>query len=72
MSFLIDSLKFIGILFLVLLVFNFIILVHEWGHFLAARWRGLKVEKFQIWMGKCIWKRTWNGGTIRCTSNSPP
>src|SRR6185295_7005584 len=40
---------------------NFIILVHEWGHFLAARWRGLKIEKFQIWMGKCIWKRTWNG-----------
>lgn len=59
--FLIEALKFIGILFLVLLVFNFIIIVHEWGHFLAARWRGLKIEKFQIWMGKPIWKRTWNG-----------
>src|SRR5687767_1558043 len=61
MSSLIDAFKFIGILFLVLLVFNFIIIVHEWGHFLAARWRGLKIEKFQIWMGKPIWKRTWNG-----------
>src|SRR5687767_12942568 len=61
MSFLLEALKFIGILFLVLMVFNFIIIVHEWGHFLAARWRGLKIEKFQIWMGKCIWKRTWNG-----------
>lgn len=61
MQFILDSLKTIGILCLVLLVFNFIILVHEWGHFLAARWRGLKVEKFQIWMGKPIWKRTWNG-----------
>jgi regulator of sigma E protease len=50
-----------GIILLVLLVFNFVILVHEWGHFLAARWRGLKVEKFQIWMGQPIWKRTWNG-----------
>jgi regulator of sigma E protease len=54
-------LRFGGTLLLVLLVFNFIILVHEWGHFLAARWRGLKVEKFQIWMGEPIWKRTWNG-----------
>jgi regulator of sigma E protease len=61
MSFIIEVLKFLGILFCVLLVFNFIILVHEWGHFLAARWRGLKIEKFQIWMGKPIWKRTWNG-----------
>ena len=61
MSSLLEVLKFIGILFLVLLIFNFIIIVHEWGHFLAARWRGLKIEKFQIWMGKCLWKRTYNG-----------
>ena len=61
MSILLDALKFTGILLCVLLIFNFIIIVHEWGHFLAARWRGLKIEKFQIWMGKCIWKRTWNG-----------
>jgi regulator of sigma E protease len=46
----------IGILFLVILIFNFVILVHEWGHFLAARWRGLRVDKFQIWFGKPLWK----------------
>ncbi len=51
----------IGILFLVLLVFNLIIVVHELGHFLAAKWRGLKVEKFQIWFGKPIWKKTVDG-----------
>jgi regulator of sigma E protease len=61
MSQILSVLHFIGIMMLVLLVFNFVILVHEWGHFLAARWRGLKVEKFQIWMGKPIWKRTYNG-----------
>jgi regulator of sigma E protease len=48
-------------IFLALMILNLMILVHEWGHFLAARWRGLKVEKFQIWFGKPIWKRTWNG-----------
>ncbi|MES2705281.1 MAG: RIP metalloprotease RseP [Verrucomicrobiota bacterium] len=61
MTELLHVLRFIGTLLVALLVFNFVILIHEWGHFLAARWRGLKVEKFQIWMGKPIWKRTYNG-----------
>jgi regulator of sigma E protease len=61
MSYILDALRWIGILFLVLMLFNLVIVVHEWGHFLAARWRGLKVEKFQIWFGKPIWKRTYNG-----------
>ena len=45
----------------VVLVFNLIIGVHEVGHFLAARWRGLKVERFAIWFGKPIWKKKING-----------
>jgi regulator of sigma E protease len=45
----------------VVLLFNLIIGVHELGHFLAARWRGLKVERFAIWFGKPIWKKTFNG-----------
>jgi regulator of sigma E protease len=31
------------------------------GHFLAAKWRGLKVERFAIWFGKPIWKKTIGG-----------
>ncbi len=45
----------------VVLIFNLIIGVHELGHFLAARWRGLKVERFAIWFGKPIWKKKING-----------
>ncbi len=56
-----NAIRFIGVIFLVILVFNLMILVHEWGHFLAARWRGLKVEKFYIWFGKPLWKKTING-----------
>ena len=41
----------------VVLVFNLLIGVHELGHFLAARWRGLKVERFAIWFGQPIWKK---------------
>ena len=45
----------------VVLIFNLIIGVHELGHFLAARWRGLKVERFAIWFGKPIWKQKIGG-----------
>ena len=49
------------VILVVILIFNVIIFVHELGHFLAARWRGLEVERFQIWFGKPIWKKTYNG-----------
>jgi len=45
----------------VLLLFNLLIFVHELGHFLAARWRGLKVDRFAIWFGKPLWKKKING-----------
>ena len=54
-------LKNIGIILAVVFSFNVIIFVHELGHFMAARWRGLEVERFQIWFGKPIWKKTING-----------
>ncbi len=54
-------LKFVFILLEVLLLFNLLIFVHELGHFLAARWRGLKIERFAIWFGKPIWKKKING-----------
>ena len=56
-----DYLRMAGILIEVLLLFNLIIIAHELGHFLAARWRGLVVEKFGIWFGKPLWKKTMGG-----------
>src|SRR3954469_24065250 len=53
-------LKFFFIFLEVLLLFNLLIFVHELGHFLAARWRGLKVDRFAIWFGKPIWKTKIN------------
>src|SRR5438132_3256418 len=57
-------LKFLHILFVVaevLVIFNLIIIVHELGHFLAARWRGLVIEGFGVWFGTPIWKKKING-----------
>jgi regulator of sigma E protease len=53
--------KCIFIVLEVVLIFNLLIFVHELGHFLAARWRGLKVDRFAIWFGKPIWKKKING-----------
>jgi regulator of sigma E protease len=46
-----------GILFMVVLLGGSIF-VHELGHFLAARWRGLKVDRFSLGFGPKIfgWK----------------
>ena len=45
----------------VLLIFNLLIVVHELGHFLAARWRGLVIDEFGIWFGKPLWRRKLGG-----------
>ncbi len=54
-------LRYILVALEVVLLFNLLIGVHELGHFLAARWRGLKVERFAIWFGKPIWKKKIGG-----------
>jgi regulator of sigma E protease len=53
--------RVILVLLEVLIIFNLLIVVHEIGHFLAGRWRGLYIEKFGIWFGKPIWKKKING-----------
>jgi regulator of sigma E protease len=60
-----DGLKFLFICLEVVLIFNLLIVVHELGHFLAARWRGLVVEKFAIWFGKPIWSKKIGGVEYR-------
>lgn len=63
-------LKFLFIVFEVVVLFNLVILVHELGHFLAARWRGLKIDRFGIWFGKSIWEKKING-VVYCLGSIP-
>ena len=56
--------QFLNVIFIileVLVLFNLLIIVHELGHFLAAKWRGLHVERFGIWFGKPLWERSFGG-----------
>src|SRR2546423_13421052 len=48
--------------FLVVLFFGGSIFVHELGHFLAARRRGVRVERFSIGFGPAIWSRRGRDG----------
>ncbi len=51
-------------------IFSFIVLlgvlvfVHELGHFLVARWCGVRVEVFSLGFGKKIWQYTKDGTVI--------
>ena len=56
-----QTLNVLFVLLEVVVLFNAIIIVHELGHFLAARWRGLHVEAFGVWFGKPIWQKKING-----------
>jgi regulator of sigma E protease len=61
MAVIIQIFQIILLIVIILTIFNVIIFVHELGHFLAAKWRGLKIERFQIWFGTPIWKKQING-----------
>lgn len=70
MSPFLSVLSLIATILEVLLIFNLIIIVHELGHFLAARWRGAVVEEFGVWFGKPLWRKKF--GTVWYSLGSIP
>lgn len=65
-----------------LIIFSVLILVHEWGHFYAARRSGIKVEEFgiglppRIWgkkVGEVLYSVNWIpfGGFVRMLGEDP-
>src|SRR5688572_18719845 len=45
---------------ILLLGFGFVVFIHELGHFLAAKWVGIRVEQFAVGMGQAI--VSWRSG----------
>jgi regulator of sigma E protease len=39
------------------LVLGSLIIVHEFGHFIVARWAGVKVLRFSVGFGRALWSR---------------
>ena len=48
---------------LAILIFGFIILIHEFGHFIAAKLNGVKVNEFALGMGPALFKKKF-GETV--------
>ena len=51
-----------------ILIFSFLIFIHEFGHFICAKLSGVQVNEFSMFMGPAIWKKQ-KGETlysIRC------
>ncbi len=46
-----------------LAVLSILVFVHEMGHYLVARWCGVRIDSFSIGFGKEIWGRTDRHGT---------
>jgi regulator of sigma E protease len=61
---------FIKTVAIFLAVLSVLIAFHEWGHFLAARWLGVRVVTFSIGFGPKLWHRVV-GGTEYCVSAVP-
>ena len=40
-----------------ILIFSFLIFIHELGHFLAAKRLGVQVNEFAICMGPVLWQK---------------
>ncbi len=40
-----------------LVVIGVLVVIHELGHYLVARWCGVKVLRFSVGMGKVVWSR---------------
>ena len=47
-----------------LVVLSLVVIIHEFGHFQAARSCGVKVDEFSVGFGKTLWSRTDKKGTL--------
>ena len=60
-----------GLLYLipVVIAFGFVIFWHELGHFLAARWAGVRAEQFAVGMGQAVvsWRKERRRSRERAT-----
>ncbi|GGO72099.1 zinc metalloprotease [Bowmanella pacifica] len=56
-------LSFLNNLVFFVIALGVLVAVHEWGHFIVARWCGVKVQRFSVGFGKPLWRRIDRHGT---------
>ena len=58
----------VGAIVACILLFSFAIFIHEFGHFVVAKWLGLRVDRFSIGFGPALWKKTVGGVEYRISA----
>jgi|LGOV01.1.fsa_nt_gb regulator of sigma E protease len=54
---------FLSTIIAFVVVLGVVVFVHEYGHYIVARWSGIHSEKFSLGFGPVIWSRTDKRGT---------
>lgn len=49
-------------------ILGLLILIHELGHLLAAKWLGARASVFSIGFGHVLWSRSWRGTEYRLSA----
>ncbi len=55
-----------------LVVLGILVVFHELGHFVVARWCGVKVLRFSVGFGRVIWSRRWGEDAIEWAISAVP
>lgn len=55
--------EFVGSFWWLIVTIGILVTFHEFGHYIVARWCGVKVLTFSVGFGRSLWKRTDKHGT---------
>jgi regulator of sigma E protease len=55
-----------------LVVLGILVVFHELGHFVVARWCGVKVLRFSVGFGRVVWSRRWGADAIEWAVSAIP
>ena len=55
--------EFIGSFWWLIVTIGVLVTFHEFGHYIVARWCGVKVLRFSVGFGRSLWSRTDKHGT---------
>src|SRR5437868_4751984 len=59
-------------LFAFLVVLSVLVVIHELGHYLVARWCGVKVLRFSVGFGRIIWARRYGADRTEWAISAVP
>src|ERR1700741_2192551 len=55
-----------------LVTLGVLVVFHELGHFIVARWCGVKVLRFSVGFGRVVWSRRWGRDAIEWAVSAIP